>query len=148
MKAMKNVSEKEMMYRLQNRIIIAALIVIPLLAGAALIVYPKYLAPVETDASAAMSKVNSEGAGVLYFSSGDDELCYWITPTFDSGYFLEIRKYNSTSGDCYGKMIGKDMVGLDGPVSISGDTDCICSKRVSIAKVEQDGADFLEVKIL
>jgi len=131
-----------------NMLIIASLVLIPLLIGVGVLVYPRYIAPAETNATMAFSKVYSGEEETIYLASGDKEMCYWITPTFDNGYYLEIKKYNSTEEQCYGDILERNMIKLGEPVNMRGDTDCICSSRVKITKSEENGYVFLEVKEL
>ena len=137
---------KEIIYRLKNYTIVLLLIAVPLFIGAVLIIYPRYLSPAETDTTFAMTGLSTGEIEKIYMTSGKKNECYWITPTFDRGYYLEIRKYNSTTNDCYGNLIDETVIPLDGPVNIIGNTDCICSKRMQIKRIEVDGDIFFEVK--
>jgi len=141
-----NVRKKEIMHKLKNKTILLSLIAIPLLIGAALIIYPRYLAPAETDATFAMTGLSTGDIEKIYMTSGKKNECYWITPTFDRGYYLEIRKYYSETNDCYGNLLDEVVIPLDGPVNIIGNTDCICSKRMQIKRIEVDGDIFFEIK--
>lgn len=114
-----------------------------------LYIYFNYFAVVvHTDVMSAVSQLSYGETDELIIGSGEENLCYWITPTFNKGHFLEIKKYNSSTNDCYGKLIEISMLPIDGPIDLIGDTDCICNKRTSIKRLEVNGDVFLEVKAI
>lgn len=98
--------------------------------------------------AAVMSMVTSDGSVKLGLSGLPAERCYWIRPTYDGRYLLEVKVYESRnySQKCIGTPINTTVLTLDYPIDIAGDTDCVCGEnRYWLDKMFEN--DRLQIKI-
>jgi len=56
----------------------------------------------------------------------EKDVCYWIRSSRDVEYFLEIKKYQSPIGKCFGLTVDNSRVNLENGMNVLGDTDCLC----------------------
>jgi len=83
----------------------------------------------ETDLVFAIEKLIS-GEDEIILEITESDVCYWIRPTHDGkNYLLEIKKYQSTTGKCFGSVVDEYHITLEHGMNIIGDTDCLCSEE-------------------
>ncbi len=75
-----------------------------------------------------------------------ENTCYWITTVrWNGGYFLEIKKYNSTEHDCNGEILEEGLVPTGKPIGIIGETNCLCDKNIVIKRIDEDTGIFFKI---
>jgi hypothetical protein len=103
-----------------------------------------YSGKTETNFTSAIVELLKGGDEVLVQTS-ESNVCYWITPTRDKGYYIEIKKYSSENKECYGKLLEESMIPTDKPINIIGKTNCLCSNEITVKKVGGEKGNFLEI---
>jgi len=82
----------------------------------------------ENNIVSAVEKLIS-GKDKVIFEIPEENVCYWIRSTRDVKYFIEIKKYQSTTGKCFGLAVDESRVTLENGMNVLGDTDCLCSGK-------------------
>jgi len=84
---------------------------------------------------------------IKFVADADENTCYWITHNYDGDSFVvEIEETYSPNKDCYGNSLKTSYIPVDKPVSIFGNSSCICgNEAVEIRKLLSDEDFSIEV---
>jgi len=103
-----------------------------------------YQRTTETNFPSAINRM-IEGENEILIKTAESNICYWITPTIDKGYYLEVKKYYSENNDCYGRLLEKKLIPTDKPIGIIGRKNCICSSDVIIERIDEKTGTFFRI---
>jgi hypothetical protein len=92
----------------------------------------------ETNITSAVEKL-IDGKNKVIVEISEKDVCYWVRSTRDVKYFLEIKKYQSTTGKCFGLTVEESHVTLENGMNVLGDNDCLCSgKKYLLERVVEE----------
>jgi hypothetical protein len=87
-----------------------------------------------------------DGGNKISVEINENDVCYWIRPTIDGKYIIEIKKYQSMVKKCFGLDLDESRITLENGVNIIGDTDCLCNgEKYSLERVIE--GERVDVKI-
>jgi len=76
----------------------------------------------------------------------DENTCFWITPTKENGYNLEVKKYNSNeTNGCYGEIVEESKIPTGEPIDIISKTNCLCGKEIMIRRLDEKTGTFFKI---
>ena len=83
----------------------------------------------------------------VFIPDVDESICYWLTPSFKNGKFaMQVEESYSLTKDCYGDVLSTYFIPMDRPVSVYGNSSCICGgKAVELKKQLSEGSLSIEV---
>jgi len=85
------------------------------------------------------------GEDEILVKNQEENVCYWITPTKDMDYYLELKKYSSETSECHGKLLEESTIPTGKSIGIIGKTNCLCGNEIIIKKLDEETGTFLKI---